>query len=431
MKASLRTRIALGLGAYSLLLSIALIGIAYSVHESLEWMLWRAQLDGEMAAFLQQRAQQSSLLLPRSGKLRTYVVGPGDVGREGVPTEILALAPGTHDDIEVEGIEAAVMVRAVGDQRIYMAIDVSTLETEEDSIARWLIALTSLGTGGLVLVVWWLSGRLVHPVSELAIAVDGLQPGAMESQRLRVDARASSEVQSITNAMNRLLGRVDESIRREREFVNTVSHELRTPLAVIGGAAQLAEQQPGLADAVSKPLRRISQSVHEVEQLIHLLLVLAKSPERLHESDEEFNLETLLPEIVGDHQYLVSGKALRLELATVTAARLRAPPAIVQVAISNLLRNAIEHSDRGVIQVSSAPAGVVRIQDSGLGMSPEEISRVYATLARSGERRAGQGIGLALIARICEHLSWRLEVQSTHDQGTLVVLDLRSSMVHG
>lgn len=428
MGRSLRARIALGLGGYSLLLATVLIGIGYSVHESLEWLVWRSQLDAEMTDFLKSRAAHRRVDLPHTGKLRAYVVGPGDVGRAELPTALRQLGPGLHDDIEIGKFEAAVMVRDVGAERIYMLIDVSRLESEEQSIAIALIAMTLLGSGVLVLVVWWLSGRLVQPVSELTREIDRLQPSISPKHALTVAADAPSEVRSIATAMNRLIGRMDELIEREREFVNTVSHELRTPLAVIQGAAQVAVEQPDLPDQVLAPLQRIRHCSQEVEQLIYLLLVLAKSPSRLTESAEAFGLDELLPVILDDHRHLVGDKPLQLVLGPISPGRLRAPLAIVQIAIANLLRNAIENSDRGRIEVSVQPAGVVRMQDDGIGMGPEEISRIYATLARSGARSAGQGIGLALIARICNHLSWQLEAQSGGD-GSLVVLDLRSSLI--
>jgi signal transduction histidine kinase len=427
MKRSLRSRIAVGLAGYSLLLAATVIGIGYSVHESLEWMVWHAQLDGEMAAYLQQRARQPDAVLPHSSKLKTYVANGSD---ESLPPALRALGPGLHDDIDVDGVETAAMVREVDGQRIYMLIDISTLEAEERWIAWLLIVLTLLGAALLVLAIWWLSGRLMQPVSALAAAVDRLQPGAVQAQRLQVQTDSTAEIDSIATAMNRLLDRVDQLILRERDFVNTVSHELRTPLAVISGAALLAGQQADLPENVRRPLQRIRNGAQEVEQLIHLLLVLAKSPERLGESDEEFRLDELLPEILSDHRHLVHDKALQLELGALAAVRLRAPPGIVQIAISNLLRNAIENSDRGRIQVTVEPAGVVRIRDSGRGMSPEDISRVYALQARRGASSGpAQGIGLALIARICEHLSWRLDIESQGDAGTLAILDLRKSLI--
>ena len=94
---------------------------------------------------------------------------------------------------------------------------------------------------------------------------------------------------------------------------------------------------------------------------------------------------------------------------------------IVQAAIGNLLRNAIENSDRGRIVVRlEAPATVV-IEDPGHGMSPEEISAIYARMARGGGN-GNDGIGLDLIARLCEHLGWALAFVSQPERGTTTTL---------
>lgn len=428
MKRSLRTRIAVGLSAYSLLVAIMVIAVGYSMHESQEWMVWRAQLDGEMAAFLQQRAHTPNAVLPRTGKLRTWVARPNTPAMQEVPAELRELELGLHDEIDVEGIEAAVMIRDVGGERVFMLIDITTLEDEERGIARVLVLLSLLGIGGLVLVVWWLSGRLVKPVADLALAVNALQPGVETGARLQVEVRAAHEVQAIALAMNQLLDRVDALIEREREFVDTVSHELRTPVAVIEGAAQLAIQAEPLPAAAKAPLQRILQSTAGVSELIHLLLVLAKSPERLRDIEEAFSLDDLLATTVQQHEHLIADKDLRVEVGSLAPGLLHAPPGIVQVAIANLLRNAIENSDRGRILISVQPAGVVRIQDSGHGMSPDEIAKLYVQLVRKGAPGRGQGIGIGLIARICEHLSWKLDLRSTPSEGTLMILDLRRSL---
>ena len=99
---------------------------------------------------------------------------------------------------------------------------------------------------------------------------------------------------------------------------------------------------------------------------------------------------------------------------------------VVQAAVGNLLRNALENSDRGVIRLSLSPRAVVTIEDPGHGMSPEEVSAIYARLARGGGDRIGGGIGLELIARLCEHLGWTLDVQSDPSRGTVARLALSS-----
>ena len=94
----------------------------------------------------------------------------------------------------------------------------------------------------------------------------------------------------------------------------------------------------------------------------------------------------------------------------------------MQAAIGNLLRNAIENSDRGEIRVTLSKDAVVTIEDPGHGMTPEEISRIYARVARGGGREGG-GIGLDLLGRLCEHLGWRLRMHSVPGRGTISTLE--------
>ncbi|MBB4592882.1 signal transduction histidine kinase [Xanthomonas arboricola] len=102
----------------------------------------------------------------------------------------------------------------------------------------------------------------------------------------------------------------------------------------------------------------------------------------------------------------------------------------MQTAIGNLLRNAIENSDRGIIRISLSAPGTVRIADPGHGMTPEEVSAIYARLAR-GNARQGNGIGLELIGRLCEHLGWKLSLASDAGQGTVATLDLVDASTAG
>src|SRR3546814_2433047 len=86
---------------------------------------------------------------------------------------------------------------------------------------------------------------------------------------------------------------------------------------------------------------------------------MAKDPQRLAQVSDHFRLDQLLPEIVDDHLHLCAGKDLQLDLQPLPACELLAPLAIVQAAIGNLLRNAIENSDRGTISIALGRGGVV------------------------------------------------------------------------
>jgi signal transduction histidine kinase len=255
----------------------------------------------------------------------------------------------------------------------------------------------------------------------MAQQIGGLRPD-LPAQRIDLRDSASAELHVIADALNDYLQRNAHFVERERAFIATASHELRTPLAVIAGSTEIALQQSGLPAPAQQQLGRIQRTTRDVEQLISLLLVLAKDPARLARSSEPVALDRLLPGIVDDHRYLTRDKALSITLAPMPPLEITAPLPIVQAAIGNLLRNAIEHSDGGEIRIRvEAPATVV-IEDPGHGMSPEEISAIYARMARGGEGDRGGGIGLELISRLCEHLGWRLSIASNAGSGTTTTL---------
>jgi len=152
-------------------------------------------------------------------------------------------------------------------------------------------------------------------------------------------------------------------------------------------------------------------------------VALAKDPARLRAADESVELSALIPSIVADHEFLAKHKELAFDLDVRGACAIRAPTQIARAAIGNLLRNAIENSDRGVIRIVSSSDAKVTITDPGHGMSAAEVSAVYTRLSRSGEMRGAGGIGIELISRLCEHLGWRLAFSSEPHRGTSATLD--------
>jgi len=428
IRRTLRARIALGLLGYTLLLSVMVFAFGQITNDDEENLIERSLLTPELDDFVQHRTHDSSYPLPNSSTLHTYLGKPGS-SLASIPVELRSLPPGLHDEIGVADRSVTALVRDVGDQRIYMTFDLTEQEREESSMFWWALVFFLLGASILSVVIWWLSGKLLRPVSDLATAIDRVTPDERE-QRIEVAENNVSEIATIAGAMNRYFERMDGFVMRERAFIDSVSHELRTPIAVIAGATEVIGADAELPDSSRRPLARIRQTAADVEQLITALLVLAKAPARLRASGESCLLEELVPQIVTAHEHLRKEKTLQLVVGELTPGRINASAQIVQVAIANILRNAIENTDRGRIDIRVQPAGVVRIQDSGRGMSPEEIGRVYAALARNGSGSSSSGIGLQLIRRICEHLGWTLEIAPDMDQGTLVVLDMRASLMH-
>ena len=423
-RTTLRSRIAVSLFAYSLVLAVAVLSVGYLVNEDVETVIWAAILEPAMDRHL---AEEGRLAEPgRAGRIGTYSTRISDPWPDAMPVDLRGLTPGFHDEIWVAGREVAVLAREGSGWRDFVVVDITDLESSERSFVGLLLGGALLATLLLVLTVHWFAGRLVRPVTQLARAVDELDP-SVGGLRMPIPLAAADEVTVIGGAINRLLDRINGYVNRERKFIHTVSHELRTPIAVIAGAADVAATEATMPASAMKPLQRIRRATREIDHLIATLLILAKSPERLLEGATTFRLDELVREVVSDHEHLTRARSLELVADALEPVQLHTSERIAQIAISNLVRNAIEHSDMGVIRVSVSAAGVVAIQDPGHGMAADDISRLFTALARRGDDAVSHGIGLELIARICEHIGWTLDLQ-TQDQGTRAVLDLRGSI---
>lgn len=416
-KANLRQRILLGMMAYLALLTLAVMAYGAITNEYAERLVWRAVLESELDHLAERRAEDSGYAWHDTASMRLY---DGSAGRE-VPAALMALSPGLHDDMTLDGLPIAAMVRIIEGRHTVLTIDITDFEHHEEHLARVVMGAALAMTLLLGLAVWLSVNHLVRPLNAFTRQIGDLRPD-QPGQEVSLPHSASSDLLAIADALNGYLRRNDQFVERERAFIDSASHELRTPIAVIAGAAEIALAQSDITPDVHQRLARIQRTASHVEQLISLLLVLAKDPAQLGKASDRIALDQLVPEIVDDHRHLLEDKALSVQVGPLAPCEINAPLVIVQAAIGNLLRNAIENSDRGEIRIRlEAPATVV-IDDPGHGMSPEEISAIYARLARGGGDRSGGGIGLDLISRLCEHLHWTLRFDSAPGRGTTTTL---------
>lgn len=424
-RTSFRRRILLGLFGYSVALTAAVAIHGYLFNEHAEQLVWETLLNTELDQIVARGTHA-----PGAGWVDSSGIALYD-GRDplAVPPAYRTLGPGVHDDILEGGVEHVVLVREEDGRNLVLALDIDELERDEFDTGVLVTASAVVLLALLGLAITWGTNRLVGPLTSLAGRISRLRPDH-PGQHIGIPDDANLELLVIGEALNDYLERNDRFVKRERVFIDTASHELRTPIAVIAGASELALQQPGVPPVARAQLHRIRRTARDVGQLISLLLVLAKDPARLSRANDTVALDQLLREIVDDHRHLTRDKDLELVLEQLPPIELLAPLPIVQAAIGNLLRNAIENSDRGAIVIRLREPATVVIEDPGHGMSPEEISAIYARMARGGGDRDGAGIGLDLISRLCEHLGWRLDLRSDGERGTTTVLEFHDTTKH-
>jgi signal transduction histidine kinase len=387
----------------------------------LEGVLIRAALDDEVAHFWQQRDADASFQLPNTRNLRGYF-------DDAAPAELRPMAPGFHE-WKKNGLDYLVSITQRDGRRLYLVFD----RTNVSRLAAYY-GLVPLATVLLVLYVsTWLGfrrlRRAVSPMIALARRVRELEASPSDTspvQALEVPADADEEVRELTDALLRYSKRLALFLERERQFTRDASHELRSPLTVIRMAASILLEDPDLRESTRRTAQRIQRACHDMEELTHAFLLLAR------ESETGLPVEALcVNDVVADEveraRLLAADKPVTAEIRATHRLYLDAPEKVLSILLGNLLRNAFAYTDAGQVVVEIG-AGKVTIRDTGVGIPAEKIQEMFRPFVRGeGNQRSGHGVGLTIVRRLSERFSWPIQVSSEPGVGTTIEISFPGS----
>jgi signal transduction histidine kinase len=216
---------------------------------------------------------------------------------------------------------------------------------------------------------------------------------------------ALAEVQGVAEMRASLL-------ERQERFLHDASHELRTPVTIARGHLELLRGEHPDTPELDVALDEVGR----MERIVERLLLLAKS-EQAGFAFEEIDLEAFLSDLFMRWSE-VAPRAWRLEVDL--AGRLLADPEGLRDALDALLENAVKYTDPGdVVELAAHPDGtggvVIEVSDTGTGVPPEALPRIFDRWARAdGARtreRGGAGLGLAIVAAVARAHGGRCSVQ--------------------
>ena len=348
------------------------------------------------------------------GLIAAYVVTTPNE-RLRVPAEFRDLPDGTHE-VMIGGVEHHIAVRRQGDAAFYLSYDVYRHEERARAFQGALLAILATAILTLVVLSIWLSGVLSRQVRELAEQVRHLEPGAAEP--LLAERARDRELYTLAHALDEYARRVAVLLAREKEFTANVSHELRTPLTTIRTGAELLAQDPALSGRSRDRARAIVASADHVAELIDALLLLGR--ENPLEAEDLVDLADLAEETAAPLRPAAAARGLELLIDIPAGTVARANRLALQLTLANLLKNALAYTDRGEVRVRYAD-GVLAVSDTGTGVSPSDLPRIFERAFRGANARAGgTGIGLAIVKRIAERFGWTIAAESAPHGGTTV-----------
>lgn len=395
-----------------------LIGLGASVFavwqfiETFEDTLISASLRDRMAEFAAAYTEDPRIPPPRSATLHGYIA-PGAQATE-IPRWLDELGPGIHEDFPADGKAYYVLRHDIGATRLYLTQDVDALEQLEATYAESSFVGLLLAVAIAGIAAWAIARIVLGPLLNLAGRISRFDPGQRGARIGRL--AADREVIMIAGAFDAYLDQLDAFVAREQAFTGDVSHELRTPLATILSATQLMLTDPALPDDLRPRLQRVERAAEHMHELISAMLFLARQPDAAER--KPCDIGQILRDIVESYRELAESRSTDLRLAAVTTDTVHAPPGMLTSVVGNLVGNAVEHASGGRVEVS-LQGRMLTVSDDGPGIPGREVTRIFERGYR-GRKSRGTGLGLALVRRICDHLGWIIEIDSSRGSGTCI-----------
>jgi signal transduction histidine kinase len=250
------------------------------------------------------------------------------------------------------------------------------------------------------------------------------EPGERDLRLLDILARQAADLierSQAAEAIRQNQEALREADRRKDEFLATLAHELRNPLAPIRTGLELIRLAGDTPTAVQRVRAIMERQVTHMVRLIDDLLDVSRiTSGKIQLRPERAALEVLVGSAIEANRAAIAAKQIDLRVALPDAACVLDvdPTRFVQV-VSNLVDNAAKFTDRGgSIAVSAEVTGagelVLSVKDTGIGIAPELLTRVFEPFTQGdrGSAQPGLGLGLALARRLVEMHGGHIDVHS-------------------
>jgi len=293
------------------------------------------------------------------------------------------------------------------------------------SVLLWtLLAFELLRVGYFVRHRKRLNQKVLKPITDMAETAATLSANNL-SDRISVEG-TKNELKDLALVINGMLDRIELSYNSQKQFVSDASHELRTPIAVIQGYVNML-QRWGKTDpeVLDEGIAAIAQETASMKELVERLLFLARHDKKtLMLEMEDFDPLEIMSELHREAKMLSSEHTFALNPAD--NAMIHGDKGMMKQLMRILLDNAIKYTPAGgsitLGMKNDGDTCVLSVKDTGAGIAPEDLSKIFDRFYRCDEARksqqSGHGLGLSIARIIAAAHGGKINVRSKVGAGT-------------
>ena len=281
-------------------------------------------------------------------------------------------------------------------------------------------ALMALAGG---VATYFISGRALKPLCEFSDKIEEVQ--AQNLADSRIEESSVAELNRLSVSYNRMLARLSEAFKMQRQFTANAAHEFRTPLAVMQLQLDLynSTEHPTNDACAQQTIRMMTEQNERLSKMVKTLLDMSEL--QTVARDDEIAMDALVEEVLADLEPLAQEKAIHLA-AQCDAVTMTGSDILLYRLVYNLVENAIKYNTPG----GTVTVGAVQqdkhirltVADTGTGIPEELKERVFEPFFRLDKSRSralgGVGLGLALVREIVSVHGGSISVKDNPDGGT-------------
>ena len=326
--------------------------------------------------------------------------------------------------------------RRLGTARILLSEGVIQLSLQQDlAAARSRILQLSLPILLLGFIgAFFITAIVMRPVQAL---VQGARLVASGKLGHRISISTGDELGQLAQEFNTMAGKLRELDEMKQDFVSSVTHDLKSPLAAMKISAELLLSETEKVESGQANIKKMAEmlfsfqiNIERLTTLIISLLEVAKIESGLVLEESDVNLEDIAQKVIDSFSLLARQRQIALRLVVDQAVpNIRADAAKLERVVANLIGNAVKFTSSGEITLQIRPKDdfqELRVADTGPGISPEGMAKLFTKFYRlpDSKRTEGTGLGLAIVKGLVEAHGGQVRVESRVGQGTTFIVQL-------
>ncbi|MBK9453282.1 MAG: HAMP domain-containing histidine kinase [Bacteroidetes bacterium] len=281
------------------------------------------------------------------------------------------------------------------------------IESEDflNSITQLFVAVILMSLLGMYLITRWQSKRLWRPFYDTLTVMENFE--IEKSQFIELGGSKTLEFERLNLVLRKLMEKNRRAFALQREFVDSAAHELQTPLAIMQTQIDMMMQRQDLNEAQGEMLENLESSISRLQRLNKNLLLLSKMESQVYAANEDISVTAILKSLLPFFQEQAIAQQIAFKTTVSEDLRLMANPALLEIAVSNLLLNAIRHNVfQGTVEIQLVK-GKLRVTNTGIGEAlPQE--EVFQRFSKISSKSKGNGLGLSVVKKIADLNHWQL-----------------------